>query len=1164
MKINHCFLNYPIAVVASYLPEMDSRHTATSLALRATTIATTAFKPLQARYQRKKTVSQNVSLETFRNLNTKSPQELAAEGRLDDLKAFIERFGLTLKETDENGASLLHHATETNQALVMEYLIESGVGLNVVDIEGNTALHVAVQNSHIEAMHLLLKYEADDTILNKNIDAPIHIVMRSSNTDLIAGFLEHPVDLTVQGYRKRTPLHVLAECDNREGFEVFINSQRVVEACTKKKPVRLCAADADELTPIHLAARRNSYHILDSMISKTEEFGYPKETVLGFLDEENSTPLHAAVDAGHAEVVEVLLQHQACPLASKENQPPSLHLACSQGKLGMVQSMVKHCGKQILTHPDQLKRTPLHYSTHPINSARVILYIIDNGADVDAVDSLGRTPLHSSIASGSHEAVKELLSHRANPFIYDQQGFNALHFAVLRNRKAILNYLLELPCASQLVIDVDHNGDSPIHLALKLGHSELVAPMISVIRSQLQNIRDAKGNNYLHLAADSKNWKALSVLLDIPSCHTLLNETNNNCGITPLHSAAMSGCVKCTEILLSHGAMVHKCNIGLTPFMCACWKGHEESARALYNAHPFQKDWTDDQGNTALHMAAMSGSPACVNAVLDIGVQVTHNYAGESFFDILIQRMDTECAMVVVNHDRWQECLDISSSCYPHPMIGLVTQMPDVARAVLNRCHTKASVDKAHPDYWERFNFKYLRLQSRPSEEGANEVDTKDNSPVDIQSPTIKYKGTPAIFPSKAKKQIGRMEVLTNMVKCKRTPLLIHPVVENYLQCKSRSYGRWMFTSILLLHIIHAIFLAAFVIVALDPPSMSANSTERLHVLTNRTALNTSNSDSGTASLGAAANALRILTLILNTIGTINLTIVAVGYKRHAFTNFMVWFKSLTSLLNFIFLLPSTPLWGAGAFATFMTWFGIVLSLQFFGIFGIYVRMFMTITRTACQVLLISILFLTGFALSLQIVAHTVPEFSSFGYSLFSMFGYMLGAVQYDLFVAEDKAGVLPHRVLTFFFVIALAILMSIVLANLLIGLAVDDIDKIKRNAIAEKRQLEVRCFTHVDCIIPERFLKKFDVPFYTKFPNEQVSLMKSPLQYVSKSFEADGVYDDDDENMGSILALKNSDYMRQEFAGMRQRVDELTELVKQLKDLHTTQQQSRPQSALN
>jgi len=298
-------------------------------------------------------------------------------------------------------------------------------------------------------------------------------------------------------------------------------------------------------------------------------------------------------------------------------------------------------------------------------------------------------------------------------------------------------------------------------------------------------------------------------------------------------------------------------------------------------------------------------------------------------------------------------------------------------------------------------------------DEDASEIadsDFEDNSTMDIQSPIVRYKGSVhqnhAISPRKGKQQVqvSRMEVLTNMVKYKRTPLLVHPVVENYLKCKWRNYGRWIHTSLFLLNIIHAIFLSAFIIVALDSPSISPNSTAG-HLLANHTAMNASKSDTGTAGLGAAANALRILTLILNTMGTINLFTVAIGRRQFAFTSLTVLSMSLTSLLNFIFLIPSTPLWGAGALASFLTWFGVVLSLQFYDIFGIYVRMFLTITRTACQVLLISILFLTGFALSLHILAHSVPEFSSFGYALFSMFGYMMGEIQYDLFVAEDKDG---------------------------------------------------------------------------------------------------------------------------------------------------------------
>ena len=591
-------------------------------------IATTAFHgvsneiPTATVPRRKKKRSRGdkkqISLEMFRNFSSEEmrpPHELAAEGNLEELKALIETFGLTLKECDENGATLLHSAAQSNQVLIMQYLIESGINLNAVDNAGNTALHLAVENGHIEAMHLLLNCGATDAINNNKMDAPLHIAVRSNNTELIAAFLEHPIELVIFGYRKRTPLHVIAEHDNIEACEVLHNSVLVQEAFKKQGGFRLCATDEDDLTPIHLAARKGSHRVLSFMMDKCKSHGYPPEKVLAWLDEENSTPLHAAIDGCHAEVVEVLLQHGASPTVAKDEQPPPIHLACTQGKLEMVRAMVKHNGKEVLYCPDQYGQSTLHRSSHAINSPQMITYLLEQGVKIDSTDNNGRTALHSAIIAGSHCGVHALISSGANPCAKDHYGFNSLHHAVVRNRKGIMNTLLKCSCAPQLVMDADKKGDCPIHCALKLGFSDLVSPMVSVIRYQLQNIKDTNGNNYIHLAAYSGDWKALSVLLDIPDTHKLLNEINA-CGGTPLHCAAGEGHLRCVEILLSQGAMVHKCHFGFTPFMYACSKGHAECAKALYEAHPFQKDWTDDKGNTALHAAVHSGNPQVITQAL--------------------------------------------------------------------------------------------------------------------------------------------------------------------------------------------------------------------------------------------------------------------------------------------------------------------------------------------------------------------------------------------------------------------------------------------------------------------------------------------------------------------------------------------------------------------
>ena len=1102
-------------------------------------------------WAKKRSSSKQLSLDLCMYNESIPIYTLAADGRLEELKSTIKQHDLTLTETDSRGNTLLHHAVSHNQLLVMSFLIDNGVSLNAGNNDGNTALHLAAEKDFPEACHLLLLNGACDSILNNHKWTALHLTAQGRNEALKA-ILDHPIEYTPVGYRSRTPVHVICEHDNIEGLIVFYSKFISTLSCTKSNELRLCSTDDSGLTPLHLAARKNSHRCLDFIIQKCKDFGQTTEDVLGFIDEENSTPLHAAVDSCNSKTVEVLLKHGASPIISRGSLIPPLHLACSQGRSAMVRMMVEHAGPEIITHTDQQKKTPLHHCALSIHSSCMIPFLLDRGKGVisiDAQDVKGHTPLHSAVSSANLAGTKELLSYGANPLVKDNKGLNALHLALSRKRRVVVNALLELPCAPELIRHTCCRGYSAIHHALNVGHEEVIPKMLAALQFEVQKTKDEEGNSYLHIAARKGNAKALKALLDVPEVHKMLNEPNNS-GQTPLHAAACGGHGRCIDLLLNNGAMFHKALNGETAFMIACKKGFTDCAKLLLQAHPCQVCMIDDQGNTPLHAAAQSKTPSLITLLLDRKAMIAVNYDMVSFLDIIIDSADYDCAMAVVSHDRWQECLDFSSPNRHSPIIGLIEQMPKVAKAVFDRCHVKATnLDKSHRDYWESFDFKYLYWH-KPKHSSIRQglsytVDANVHPEQDGDSETtVKYKGNPRRVSvtstnSTCKREVSygqeTMKVLQKMKLFKRQALLTHSVVNAFLESKWKRYGNILYILSYFFQVLTALLLSTFILIVPNP---------------------TLHQNNGTApweppAIGTSAEVIRVLILVLN-LGVIVFIVfhVVIHFKRRGglFMAFQasVWTDLIAILFNCIFFLYPNPLtvWPLAAVSCFFSWFSLLLSLEHSSIPGTIVKMFLEVTKTVFLVLFISTFLLLAFAFSFYILAGNLSEFHHVGYAFLSVFGFMLGELPYDTYVKQDVARQLPFGSLILMFILFLAILLSIVLANLLIGLAVGDIERVKLHAILQRKAIEIEFFSQLDASIPKRYLKRFSLSSYKVYPNRNRSLYKiwrNSWKWIEAQIDSD--QEDGTTNNTNVAACMS------EISELKQHILELKDTLQQMQE---------------
>jgi hypothetical protein len=139
---------------------------------------------------------------------------------------------------------------------------------------------------------------------------------------------------------------------------------------------------------------------------------------------EHRTPIHAAAELGHANVISLLIDHgadmEAWSTSIKGGSP--LNRAARDGRLEVGQYLLDR-GADINAR-DWYLRTPLIHavSGKHVEFARMLL---ERGAVIDAQSTWGRTALSSGAVRGNTQAVRLLLEHGADVNVCDNEGQTA-------------------------------------------------------------------------------------------------------------------------------------------------------------------------------------------------------------------------------------------------------------------------------------------------------------------------------------------------------------------------------------------------------------------------------------------------------------------------------------------------------------------------------------------------------------------------------------------------------------------------------------------------------------------------------------------------------------------------------------------------------------------
>jgi cytohesin len=298
-----------------------------------------------------------------------------------------------------------------------------------------TPLHVAVVSGHPGIAEFLLEHSADVNSRNADMQTPLHEAVGSGNLDLVQLLIRHGADVNVLDCRRVSPLRKAIQSQKLDVVELLLKG----------------GADMDT---------RNSY---------------------------GQTLLHEAAGSSNLPVAQLLISHGADVNALDRARETALQKAMHIQNFDAMMELLLNSGADvdIVTHDPTL----LHEAARSRN-LRLAQLLVCHGADVNAVDDGGDSPLHMAVQflhdeprveggadanvmhdqPGDYAIAQFLLGHGAFVNVSGRQRRTPLHLASFKGSLSLSRLLIDNGA------DLDARDDeerTPFSIALEYGHRKL-------------------------------------------------------------------------------------------------------------------------------------------------------------------------------------------------------------------------------------------------------------------------------------------------------------------------------------------------------------------------------------------------------------------------------------------------------------------------------------------------------------------------------------------------------------------------------------------------------------------------------------------------------------------------------------------------------------------
>ncbi|KAL8301067.1 hypothetical protein RB593_000054 [Gaeumannomyces tritici] len=480
--------------------------------------------------------------------------------------------------TQEQGCRVLFLACWFGVEPTRYILSEVKIPASASDSAGNTALHrMPYWKSQAETVvKLLVEYGADINALNDGGVSGLSMATKQGQLAGAKALLEHGAKQTPDSSGV-APLHLAAKRRHMGLVQLFLTYGADVNA----RSISL-------QTPLHSACSKGSEKVAALLLDRGAE--------AGAKDEAGETPLSYTIAAG-SKIWKRLFDET------------------SEGRYFDINATYKF-GCTLLHLVADCKGA----SATAVAGATAVF--LDRGADIEAQNESGETPLHVATRSANEDCLMVLLSRGADTETKSgRHALTPLQIAVLNDQAAIAKLLLGRGADTE---NRDDDGMTPMHNATQYGALDCIK-ILEAHGADLACKEDNKdGWTALHRATYFGHLECMGHFLDRgmdPNC-------KDNRDQSPIHWACRHGYINCLELLLSYDADPDaRDKRNWSPTHVAATYGSTNCINLLLDRGVDICATTAD-GWAPIHLASWDGTTGCLEALLDRGADVDLRVAG--------------------------------------------------------------------------------------------------------------------------------------------------------------------------------------------------------------------------------------------------------------------------------------------------------------------------------------------------------------------------------------------------------------------------------------------------------------------------------------------------------------------------------------------------------